>query len=335
MGVLPSPESSPSLDPEDSPQPSRKRQRNSPSHDPAVRSPRSDQMSSLTLADSNQDIDSYMAEQGEADIPPFMALTPPQTTQPMSPLDRVSFVEKELKNRTMQVGETWYLVAMDWWKRWKGACTGEVRKDGPISEQDLGPVDNASLFFPDETLLFPLGEGVEVQYVPEIVWTSFVTWYGPPQQPVPRRVIARGSAKLPSLELYPLQLKAFRLVREDPQAGSNESPFPKLVISAGETVGNLCSELVKAVSPNLETHIPYRVWKLENGHGEWEYGEYPSSQLTISGGKIIEESHKTLEEEGIQADDAFVVEFKQDTWIVEPPKSAAKSLGPPDRKSVV
>lgn len=330
MGVLPSPESSPSLDPEDSPQPSRKRQRtDSPSHDPAVRSPRSDQMSSLTLADSNQDIDSYMAEQGEADIPPFMALTPPQTTQPMSPLDRVSFVEKELKNRTMQVGETWYLVAMDWWKRWKGACTGEVRKDGPISEQDLGPVDNASLFFPDETLLFPLGEGVEVQYVPEIVWTSFVTWYGPPQQPVPRRVIARGSAKLPSLELYPLQLKAFRLVREDPQAGSNESPFPKLVISAGETVGNLCSELVKAVSPNLETHIPYRVWKLENGHGEWEYGEYPSSQLTISGGKIIEESHKTLEEEGIQADDAFVVEFKQDTWIVEPPKSAAKSLGPP------
>lgn len=124
MGVLPSPESSPSLDPEDSPQPSRKRQRtDSPSHDPAVRSPRSDQMSSLTLADSNQDIDSYMAEQGEADIPPFMALTPPQTTQPMSPLDRVSFVEKELKNRTMQVGETWYLVAMDWWKRWKGACT--------------------------------------------------------------------------------------------------------------------------------------------------------------------------------------------------------------------
>lgn len=133
-------------------------------------------MSSLTLADSNQDIDSYMAEQGEADIPPFMVLTPPQTTQPMSPLDRVSFVEKELKNRTMQVGETWYLVAMDWWKRWKGACTGEVRKDGPISEQDLGPVDNASLFFTDGTLLFPLGEGVEVQYVPEVVWTSFVSW---------------------------------------------------------------------------------------------------------------------------------------------------------------
>lgn len=49
--------------------------------------------------------------------------------------------------------------------------------------------------------------------------------------------------------------------------------------------------------------------------------EYPASQLPITDAKIIDSSDKTLEEEGIESDETFIVEFKQsDGWIAEAPK---------------
>ena len=140
--------------------------------------PRTDQLSTLTLGDPNQDIDAYMEEQGEADIPAFMP-PPSQVTpamQSLPPGEKLSLVEKG-KGRKMEIGETWYLVSSDWYKRWIKACSGVVDKKGPLTEQELGPVDNSSLLDSYNNLLASLAEGVEVEYVPEEVWSHFVLWY--------------------------------------------------------------------------------------------------------------------------------------------------------------
>lgn len=195
MAILPSPASSPatgSLD--EASQPSRKRQRSismqsdassssvkrtvadGNTHDGAIRSPRADQMSTLTLTDPNHDIDSYMAEQGEDDILLIsQAPSPLPESTPLALEEKLTIVEKG-KGQSMVVGETWYLISRDWWKRWRKACTGEVDKEGPLSEQDLGPVDNSRLLDAHSKLQLDLAEGVDVEYVPEDVWKLFVDW---------------------------------------------------------------------------------------------------------------------------------------------------------------
>jgi len=145
------------------------------------------------------------------------------------------------------------------------------------------------------------------------------TRYGPAIHPLPRRVIARGAAKLPALELLPLRLKVFRLVKS---LGSTNSSHPWVTISAGETIGELCTKLADAVSPDKETKSPYRVWNLKADLDDRTETEFLGSQLPTSDAKIVEESDKSLEEDGIVSDDAFVVEFKQpDGWIADAPKA--------------
>lgn len=198
MTSLPSPASSPSLEPSDSnAQPSRKRQRSRSMQsdtssssvkrsvsdgaalEAAVRSPSSDQLSSLTLTDPSQEIDSYMAEQGEADIPPFVptANQDNPSLQSMGPADKVSFVERE-KMKKMETGQTWYLVSKRWWKRWKTACTGEIDKDGPpVAEEEVGAVDNTPLLDAAGGLKIGLTEGVDVEFVPVEIWNAFTAWF--------------------------------------------------------------------------------------------------------------------------------------------------------------
>ena len=190
--VLPSPASSPpptiptTLD-ISSKQPSRKRPRSpsllSESSKRAVsedmpsdiRSPRAD-----TITDSNQDIDAYMAEQGEADIPTTMTIPTSASQnatncQSVPPAEKLSIVTTGCI-REMEIGETWYLISRDWWRRWEKACTGEADKDGPVNEQELGPVNNAGLLDQYGNLQTSLVEGVDVEYIPEETWHLLVSW---------------------------------------------------------------------------------------------------------------------------------------------------------------
>ena len=364
--TLPSPASSPKNlleSTEISSQPSRKRQRSlsmqsdSGASTSSVKravaditgsdNPRTDQLSTLTLGDPNQDIDAYMEEQGEADIPAFMP-PPSQITpaiQSLSPREKLSFVEKN-KYRRMEIGENWYLVSRDWYKRWIKACCGVIDKEGPLTERELGPVDNSSLLDSYNNLLASLAEGVDVEYVPEEIWSKFVLWYvalqlcvsctctnflasryGPPIHPLPRRVIARGASKLATIELRPLRLKVFRLVKA--YVDHESTPHPYLTISAGETISSLCSKLAAAASPeDGQTSSPYRIWSIPSEDST--RAEFLGSQLPLSQAKIIEESEQTLEEKELESDDAFVVEFKQsDGWIVEVPKAAPLAIEAP------
>ena len=360
MHPLPSPASSPKNlleSPDPSSQPSRKRQRSQSTHSDSGASsssvkravtdttsgdnPRTDQLSTLTLGDLNQDIDTYMEEQGEADIPTFMP-PPSQIAPAIPPGEKLSFVEKG-KERKMEIGETWYLVSRDWYKRWSKACGGIVDKEGPLTEQELGPVNNSSLLDSYNNLLASLAEGIEVEYVPEEVWAQFVSWYvalqlcasfndsqtlryGTPIHSLPRRVIARGAAKQPTIELRPLRLKVFRLVKA--YIDHENTSHPWVIISAGETISTLCSQLAAAASPDGQTSSPYRIWSLRSDDSI--RAEFLGSQLPLSDAKIIEESEKTLEEQELESDDAFVVEFKQsDGWIVEAPKAVPLAIEAP------
>ena len=362
MPTVPSPASSPKNlleSPELGSQPSRKRQRSQSMQSDSGAStssvkrivadatggdnPRTDQLSTLSLGDPNQDIDAYMEGQGEADIPAFISPSPQITpAMQLPPGEKLSLVEKG-KARRMEIGENWYLVSRNWYKRWIKACAGVVDKEGHLTEQELGSVDNSSLLDSYNNLLTSIVEGVEVEYVPEEIWSQFVSWcvvlqlcasytdfqtfrYGPAIHPLPRRVIARGAAKQPTIELRPLRLKVFRLVKA--YVDHESTPYPYLTISAGATISDLCSQLAAAASPGGQTSSPYRIWSLPSDDST--RAEILGSQLPLSSAKIIEESERTLEEQELESDDAFVVEFKQsDGWIVEAPKAVPLAIEAP------
>ena len=150
--------------------------------------------------------------------------------------------------------------------------------------------------------------------------------YGPSIHPLPRRVIARGAAKQAAIELCPLRLKVFRLVKA--YVDHQSTPHPYLTISAGDTISTLCSQLAATASLFGQTSSPYRIWSLPSDDST--RAEFLGSQLPLSNAKIIEESEKTLEEVEIESDDAFVVEFKQsDGWIVEAPKAVPLAIEAP------
>ena len=145
--------------------------------DGPIPSPRADRMSTLSLTD---DIDTYMAEQGDPDMSATFTTdshTAPAPAYPsVPPTEKIALVKRG-KDRRMEKGETWYLISRDWWKRWHKACTGEVDKEGPVEEKDVGPVNNSSIVDASGNIRGDITEGVDVEYIPEEVWLSFVAWY--------------------------------------------------------------------------------------------------------------------------------------------------------------
>jgi ubiquitin carboxyl-terminal hydrolase 4/11 len=139
------------------------------------RSPRADEMSTLSLSDPNQDIDAYMAEQGDGDMSDVISQPQPDAQHAEPSLLKLTAIEG-LKNTSMVVGDTWYLVARQWYKRWRKACTGEVDKEGRVDEKDLGPVDNSSLVDKDGNLISTTVEGVDVEFMSAAAWRLFVSW---------------------------------------------------------------------------------------------------------------------------------------------------------------
>jgi len=147
-----------------------------PSHDSGIRSPPDEETSTFPLSDRDDDIDAYMAEQEQGSTSSLTTL-PVQNgiVAAPSPGEKFSMI-KELRSQKMQVGDTWYLVSRQWFKRWQKACTGELDKDGAIDENQVGPVDNSSLVDKDGILVSSPVEGVDVEFVSQEVWSYFTTW---------------------------------------------------------------------------------------------------------------------------------------------------------------
>jgi hypothetical protein len=145
-----------------------------PSHDSGARSPTPDQISVLPPSDRDQDIDTYMATQENVEH----ATGPTMNgilTHVDSLGDKLSLIQNLMKE-SMQVGDTWYLISRPWFRRWQKMCSGEPDKEGLVTEEDLGPVDNSWLLDGDGNLNLGIQEGVDVEYVPAEAWSHFTTW---------------------------------------------------------------------------------------------------------------------------------------------------------------
>ncbi|PPQ64778.1 hypothetical protein CVT24_007864 [Panaeolus cyanescens] len=279
-----------------------------------IRSPRPDPQSTLSLTDSNQDIDAYMAQQGEENIPPF---TPTASSNLDSPelLRKMHSIIQQEKQQPLQIGQTWYLISKPWYKRWNKACTGDVDKEGPVELKDVGPIDNSSLVDSHGNLLAPLTEGSDYELVPLESWNSLVAAFGLPIHPIPRRVVGRGKNKEPTLELYPFRFVVYELVT-DWGLESVNTPRTSITISAGETLQTLCTDLAKAIRPD-STGTPYRVWKVDSTFTNSSL-RITLAQMKECSPKIVDADPKILEDEDFQSDDAFVVEFMQTGgWIAD------------------
>ncbi|EGN96654.1 hypothetical protein SERLA73DRAFT_111301 [Serpula lacrymans var. lacrymans S7.3] len=299
-------------------------------------SPESPALSTPVISHQASDIDEYMAEQGESDS--FDTTTPnlPASSQThnyaminMSPLDKVAFI-KQQRGRSMVIGETWYLIARPWYKRWSIACEGIIDKDGKVEEKDLGPVDNTPLLDKDGNVVSSLLEGVDVEFVPQHAWDALVTWYGEPSHSLPRTVIARGILHEPVLELRPPRLKAL-LLQDTPSEKPIGPPHPYVTMSTTGSVKELSTALVKAVS--IRTNAAYRIWKVEPG--DFDGLQYPAAKLAQDGAVLLDDNDQSLEDACIEPDDPFVIEFQENgNWIVDasriPKSNASSSLASPN-----
>lgn len=121
----------------------------------------------------DNDIDAYMAEQGEdTGVPLQQVSTPsPALTSPQ----KLQRVEGALQ-RAMVKGETWYIVSRRWYSRWRKAVTGEEDKEGCLEEKDVGPVDNSDLCSQSGEVTSQLLEHIDCEFVPESIWKLFEEW---------------------------------------------------------------------------------------------------------------------------------------------------------------
>lgn len=100
-----------------------------------------------------------------------------------------------------------------------------------------------------------------------------------------------------------------------------------VTVSIKDPMKTLFKALVSAVT--ALSNVPYRIWKIEPG--EFSGSHFPASKLASWGAELMSEgTDKTVEDNMIEPEDPFVVEFQENgAWIVDasqvvraPPPSA-------------
>ncbi|KAF7308282.1 hypothetical protein HMN09_00676200 [Mycena chlorophos] len=314
-------------------QPSRKRQRSSSSvsdgSSSSVKRSLSDgpslETAALSLSDASADADAYMADIDKDTITFAPAPSPSYASVP--PAEKIARVNAG-KTQRLQIGATWYLVDRTWWKRFENACGITAAKEGPVTEDQLGPVDNSALVGPHGELRVPLSDTIDFELVAERVWTDLVAWYGPPTHPLPRQVVPRGISKEASVELYPLRLTVLRMV-DTPT--TTESDPAIVVVSVTATV-EAASKLIAAAvrPPGMPETAPRRVWRAnKTPAGGFDSVEFPLNDYAAHELEILESGPRALEEVGIGMGDVFVVEFKTSLgWLAPMPEAQLPPLEP-------
>ena len=149
--------------------------------------------------------------------------------------------------------------------------------------------------------------------------------YGQPTVPLARKVIVRGLANEPGLELFPPQIKVHLL---STQPITQDQDALTLTISIKVTLHDLYAQILQVI-PNDSPNPPQRrIWKLTEGsHYHQRY--FPITRLKENGASPLEDNPiKIVEDAMIEHGDTFVVE-EQDLeghWLIDGmPKSATVS----------
>ncbi|KAJ6620618.1 hypothetical protein B0H10DRAFT_2021101 [Mycena sp. CBHHK59/15] len=285
-----------------------------------------DPLATLSISDSTQENDTYMSELAvdTVRLAPAAKIAEPPAAK-LASVDRA-------KSRRLQEGDTWYVVDRNWWTRWRKACTGFVDKEGSVTEDELGPVDNSRIVDASGRLRIPLIDGVDFELVPGSVWKAFTSWYGLVKHPLPREVILRGQQKEATVELYPLHLAVMRMTRYQPRATDTESP-PYIDISAAHTMLRLACDLSDKVRPEGMSSLgPFRVWKVNAPLTGFTSDLFFVDDLRSCEGVNVDSNVRTLDEVGVMQGDTFVVEFKDDIgWMAE----SVEEMPPPPLEMAV
>ncbi|VDC00997.1 unnamed protein product, partial [Peniophora sp. CBMAI 1063] len=282
---------------------------------------RSASLAASSSSSSKRALSAQPESQSDIDVPMADASEPPAA-------EKLARIE-ELKQRPLREGETWFLVAKDWYGRWERAMRGEESKDGPAPlESEIGPVDNASLLDP-VTGDLSKNAGGEAEYVPLEAWDLFADWYGEPQtnHVIGRDVILRGERQEASLELYPPRIRLFKVTAEPfrtTPSGSTEFHIP---VSSVQTLRDILPAMAQAIDPALTAaQRQYRAWRVDasnvGGAHTWPSGrvKYDLRRGGFAGGPNVKLVEAEEMGEGVEDGDAFAVEFMGDAgkWIVDP-----------------
>lgn len=129
------------------------------------------QPQTASIPEPGHDLSAQPDQQSEDDL--FGSIVPLAAAMPGP--EKLAHVDT-FRKTPFQVNDVWYLVARDWYIRWRRACSDNLLKEGPLDEKDLGPVDNSSLLDNNGNLVTTCVEGVDVEFVPADVWSLLETW---------------------------------------------------------------------------------------------------------------------------------------------------------------
>ncbi|XP_005145911.2 ubiquitin carboxyl-terminal hydrolase 4-like [Melopsittacus undulatus] len=204
---------------------------------------------------------------------------------------------RSLMTTNLRAGESWYLVDMSWFRKWKKYVGfNSWERDGAGDPSRFpGPVDNSGLFSDPETqtLKERLVSALHFVLVPPEGWNKLVMWYGcmEGQQPIVRKVVEYGRfSKHLEVEVYLLELKL--CVCGD---------FDNLIsrhFSQADTIGTIEKEIRKVF--NIPDAKAARLW--------CRYGPHTYGRL--------KKLDKTVQDVGLRQGQIVVIEVKSEdgTW---------------------
>jgi len=144
--------------------------------------------------------------------------------------------------------------------------------------------------------------------------------YGPPKYPIPRRVISEGEYSTKRIEIYPYEIKTYRMSKTNPNLPSSE-PTHTIRVSKAAPV----SELLARVSEIWGNITPARFWHTQVNFLEQDPVDsifYSSSRIendsTQPFATTEEDKKKRLDEAEIEDGDAIIMETKHgDEWTID------------------
>jgi ubiquitin carboxyl-terminal hydrolase 4/11 len=120
---------------------------------------------------------SHLSIIGDADayMPTQYGLPTPPRWNEISVADKLKEFTRHSQT-SLELGQTWYMVASHWFKDWQMSCRGESDKQGVREEASLGPIDNSPLVDESGDLKVALLDGSDFELVPKPMWELFVYW---------------------------------------------------------------------------------------------------------------------------------------------------------------
>ncbi|KAF7729447.1 CSN-associated deubiquitinating enzyme Ubp12 [Apophysomyces ossiformis] len=183
----------------------------------------------------------------------------------LQPTDQLEHIEK-LRQKALVDGETWYLVAGTWFKRWQTYChrlrssSDSTRKLG--ADTPPGPIDNRNILIQGE-LKEALTVDEDMYMLPEEAWNCLCEWYDLSSISLPRQVITEGEENRRSsvVEIYPPAFRLHLVASATTKTVITVERPPEITLSRKSLLADLKHTVFNALDLGLGSEI--RMWRLD------------------------------------------------------------------------